>query len=162
MKLDLSKLLPIGGSMILIWASGVALGYVDALGLGPLSVSIFAVAVIGFLGTLWVGADMRTAITIAFVVSYFSLFAGLATSETNRAQFDTVIGQELWDNFTYLVGVIVLFYFGATAALEATKIVKGTAGSSDSAGQPPADPPQAPAPPAPAPAPAPNDPPTSA
>lgn len=124
MKLDLSKLIPMGGAMILIWATGVALGYVDALSLGPLSVAMFAVAIIAFVGTLYAGADMRTAITISFVVSYFTLFAGLATSERNRAQFDTVVGQELWDNFTYLVGVIVLFYFGATAATEIAKSIK--------------------------------------
>lgn len=129
MNLDLSKMLPMGALILGVWIAGVGFGYVDALGLGPLSVAFFAVALIAFLGSLRAGADMRTAITAAFVVGYFSLFAALATSATNQEQFDTVVGQEIWDNFTYLVGVIVLFYFGATAAVEITKHITAAPGS---------------------------------
>lgn len=134
MHLDLSKLIPMGGLMAGVWLAGVVLGYIDAIGLGSLSVAFFAVALIAFLGMLRAGADMRTAITSGFVVMYFSLFSALSTSETNRAQFDTQVGQELWDNFTYLIGVIVLFYFGATAAIEITKHVKNPAGEVEAQG----------------------------
>ena len=146
MDLDLRKLLPMGVAMLGIWAAGVGFGYVDSLGLGPLSVAMFSVAVISFLGSLRAGADMRTAITASFVISYFSIFAALATSETNREQFNSVVGQELWDNFTYLVGVIVLFYFGASSAIEITKHIKNPPGTDMSPGS---TPPGSTAPPAP-------------
>lgn len=128
MELDLRKLVPMGGAMLGIWVAGVGFGYIDSLGLGPLSIAMFSVAVIGFLGSLRAGADMRTAITTSFVIAYFSIFAALATSETNREQFNSVVGQELWNNFTYLVGVIVLFYFGASSAIEITKHIKNPPG----------------------------------
>ena len=129
MGLQVSKVLPMAALIIGIWIIGIALGYIDALNLGPLSAALFAIAIVGFLGSLRAGADMRTAITIGFVVVYFAVFAALATSSRNQTDFDTAVGLEIWQNFTYLVGVIVVSYFGVTAATEITQIVKGSSGS---------------------------------
>ena len=91
MHLDLSKLVPMGGLMVGVWLAGVALGYIDSIGLGSLSVAFFAVALIAFLGRLRGGADMRTAITTGFVTMYFGLFSPLITNmyltQTAKNQF---------------------------------------------------------------------------
>lgn len=128
MRLDLSKMLPLCIGLVVIWIAGISLGYVESLGLGPLSAALFAIGVLSFLGSLRAGADIRSALTIGFIILYFALFAALATSQRNQAQFVTEIGLKLWDNFTYLVGVIVLFYFGTTAAIEISKHAKNVAG----------------------------------
>lgn len=115
----------IGALNIVIWWLGISLGYITDIGLGPLSGALFAIGVVTFMGTLRAGGDMRTTIAASFVMIYFALLAALATSATNRAQIDTTVGTELWKNFTYLVGVIIVFYFGSTATVEVIDRIYG-------------------------------------
>lgn len=124
------------GAIIGLWAAGVFIGYVDAIGLGGLSVAMLAIPVFSFIGFLRAGADIRTALTAMFVIEYFAFLAALSTSDVNQAKFDTRVGQQVWDDFTYLVGVIVVFYFGVSAAVEITKQVKQFTGFDETTDEP--------------------------
>ncbi|MCH8047930.1 MAG: hypothetical protein IID44_29905 [Planctomycetes bacterium] len=128
--------------VIVIWWIGISLGYIPEIGLGPLSGALFAIAVVTFMGTLRASGDMRTAIAASFVMIYFALLAALATSAINRDQIDNPVGTELWKNFTYLVGVIIVFYFGSTATVEVIDRIYGAKRDAKSAAS--AKPPQPP------------------
>ena len=55
---------------------------------------------------------MRKAITISFIVVYFALLA-LSSIEDLGASY-TGMFQIMIDHFTYLVGIVVVFYFGSS------------------------------------------------
>ena len=79
-----------------------------------------------------IGAGIRMAITAALVMTYFAFFASLATSERGRAKIEAEVGQQLWNNFTYLVGGVILFHFGASTASEIKQHVKGASSTNPS------------------------------
>ena len=88
----------------------------------PIAGSVGSVGVITFFGVLMLvnylskskvldKGEMRKAIAASFVVIYFALlslltFTGFGPSNTELAE--TIIG-----HFTYLVGIIIVFYFGS-------------------------------------------------
>ena len=131
--MELKVFVRVGALIIAIWFVGIALGYVPGIELGPLSGAIFAIGAVTFMGTLRAGADMRTAIAASFVMVYFAVLAALATSGMNREQIDNAVGEQLWENFSYLVGVIVVFYFGASAAVEVTRSIHGASRKTEAA-----------------------------
>jgi hypothetical protein len=93
------------------------------------SVSIIATAVISFVGLLaltqpqkgiWdiTEAHMRTAIAGTIVVEYLVLVATVAFLK-GGAEALPPITQTLISNFTSIVGIVIAFYFGASAYIEA-------------------------------------------
>jgi hypothetical protein len=90
-----------------------------------LSLALVATAVITFFGFLWHGigedrrlddADMRTAITVSVVTVYLVLVGLVAfiPEQTPGGQSPTITNTML-TSFTAIVGVVVPFYFGASA-----------------------------------------------
>ena len=55
--------------------------------------------------------EMRKAITISFIVVYFGLLS-LSTVEDFGISYNGMF-QTMIDHFTYLVGIVVVFYFGS-------------------------------------------------
>ncbi len=85
--------------------------------------SVGSVGVITFLGVYmlegFIGklqgtsrAEVRTSIAISFMTVYFVVF-GLVLFRAGGLT-DTDVAKSLVGNFTYLVGVVVAFYFGST------------------------------------------------
>lgn len=103
----------------------------------PLAVAIVATAVLSFVGLLAIRqspqgewkieeADMRTAIAGTIVIEYLVLVATVAflpelPNTEGRAETLPALTQTLISNFTYMVGVVIAFYFGASAYVEARK-----------------------------------------
>jgi hypothetical protein len=124
--------------------------YTDSRGLGSpslfLSAALVTVAVITFFGILWngIGPDglnetvMRTAITVAVVTVYLVLISIVAffslpsssseqgsipSTEQTQATDDELpaITQTMLTSFTTIVGIIVPFYFGTSAYIQAKR-----------------------------------------
>ncbi len=114
-----SRIATVGALLIAVWSIQVGLGYIDGLGLGPLSIGVFAVGVISFYGFYSAGLGMRATITASFVSVYLALIAAFLTSGQERLQIKDTVGENVWENFTWLVGTIVISYFGASVASEA-------------------------------------------
>lgn len=126
--LPAKRLTIIGGLQMLVWLIHVALDYVDELGEGPLATAIFFIGILSFYGWRSSGFGMRTTITATFVSIYLALVAAFLTSAEERSGLMTEAGDEVWQRFTWLVGVIVISYFGASVASEAiTRINPGAA-----------------------------------
>lgn len=109
----------IGAALATVWVVQVGLGYIDALDLGPMSGGLFLIGVLAFYGFYSIGLGMRATITASFVSVYLALLSAMLTSERTRMQIEDTAGDEVWEGFTWLVGVIVVSYFGATVASEA-------------------------------------------
>ena len=71
---------------------------------------------------------MRTAITIGFIIVYFAVFAALATKLAQPDGLRYGGGAGDLAELHLPGGVIVVSYFGVTAATEITEIVKGNSG----------------------------------
>jgi hypothetical protein len=102
----------------------------------PLSVAVIATAVIVFVGLLAVtqeksgrweltDAGMRTAIAGTIVLEYLVLVAIVAffRPEMGTAQLPA-ISTTLVTNFTTIVGIVIAFYFGASAYVEAHRVTR--------------------------------------
>jgi uncharacterized membrane protein YfcA len=76
--------------------------------------SLFIVSAVTFIGFLALVDDMRAAIAASFVVVYFALLFTLVFADVK--DLDTDIAEQILGNFTTLVGAVITFYFGATAA----------------------------------------------
>ena len=64
---------------------------------------------------------MRTAIAASFIVTYLTI-AGLVIFFTdNAASTLPEIARVMLTNFTATVGIVIAFYFGATAYVDANK-----------------------------------------
>lgn len=96
-----------------------------------ISLAAVAVALITFFGFLHLGmrtnksgliadSDMRTSITAAIIVSYLTIM-GMAIFFGENAGKMPPISQTLLTNFTSIVGVVIAFYFGSTAYVDAQK-----------------------------------------
>jgi hypothetical protein len=113
--------------LLVLAVSGVALAWdVWKDTHAPVAWAVGAVAVITFFGSLIIlginsKARIRTSITIAFVATYFvllGLVAFLSQPAGGEADGQTQtpeVTNTLVTNFTVLMGVVVAFYFGATA-----------------------------------------------
>lgn len=119
LALGLVGLLIIGGSLALNI-------YVERLGRSPLAFAVAAEGVVFFLGVLMLGhftaletgraeSAMRHAIAAGFFASYVTLL-GLYSFIEEFTQAE--LARTLVNNFTYLMGIIVAFYFGSTALVE--------------------------------------------
>jgi len=91
-----------------------------------LSLALVATAVITFFGFLWrsgdpVGGeeDMRTAITVSIVTVYLVLIGLVAflPGEPTQGQLPAITNTML-TSFTAIVGIVVPFYFGASAYVQ--------------------------------------------
>ena len=93
-----------------------------------LSLALVATAVISFFGFLWHGIgedpgldeeDMRTAITVSVVTVYLVLVGLVAffPEQTPGGQLPAITNTML-TSFTAIVGVVVPFYFGASAYVQ--------------------------------------------
>jgi hypothetical protein len=92
-----------------------------------LSLALVATAVITFFGFLWRGGneppggeeDMRTAITVSIVTVYLVLIGLVAflPEVPNQGQLPAITSTML-TSFTAIVGIVVPFYFGASAYVE--------------------------------------------
>jgi hypothetical protein len=102
--------------IVVLWVVQLALGYIESLGLGPLSGGLFAIGVVSFYAWHTAGAGMKATITATFATVYLALLAAFVTSDRTRQQIDDATGANVWEGFTWLVGVVVVSYFGASTA----------------------------------------------
>jgi hypothetical protein len=91
-----------------------------------LSLALVATAVITFFGFLWRSGDppgneedMRTAITVSIVTVYLVLIGLVAflPEGPNQGQLPAITNTML-TSFTAIVGIVVPFYFGASAYVQ--------------------------------------------
>ena len=117
----------------LLWIGAIDIMILLIAGIFFTEVSIYSIGIIGiftFIGTLKSlnllsgdthieQGEIRKAITISFIVVYFSLLS-LVILEDFGASY-TGIFQTLIDHFTYLLGIVVVFYFGSRSVEEYLK-----------------------------------------
>ena len=86
--------------------------------------AVASTGVITFLGTLMLinhlskstdfdKGEVRKAMTGSFIVVYFSLVSLLTLTDIGVS--DTELAKTIISHFTYLVGIVVVFYFGSRA-----------------------------------------------
>ncbi len=118
---------------IVIGALDILVLLLGTLKLFHIGWSVGSIGVITFLGILMLvnylsksaaldKGEMRKAIAGSFIAVYFALvslltFTGFSPSSEKLAE--TIIG-----HFTYLVGIVVIFYFGSSAVREYLKMKK--------------------------------------
>lgn len=113
------RLTIVGMILAAIWLAHLALDFVEVLGQAPLAGAVFLIGITAFYGWSSSGYDMRTTITATFVSMYVATVAAFLTSATEREALTTQVGEQVWEGFTWLVGAIVVSYFGASVASEA-------------------------------------------
>jgi len=100
----------------------------------PLGLAAGLTALVAFIGMLMLAQEpdgpwrlsesaMRTAIASAFIAEYIALVSMVAFSRESGDLPD--VGKTLVTNFTQLVGVVVAFYFGASAYVEGRRVAAG-------------------------------------
>lgn len=100
----------------------------------PLGLAAGLTAMIAFVGMLILAQEptgpwrlsesaMRTAIASAFIAEYVALVSMVAFSKEGGEL--PAVGQTLVTNFTQLVGVVIAFYFGASAYVEGRRLTAG-------------------------------------
>ena len=97
--------------------------YFGSIGYLPLMWSVSGVGIITFFGTLvlanYVSSDshdldkgeIRRALTASLIVVYFTLLA-LVTCTTCGIQ-DSEFAKKILENFTYVIVILIIFYFGS-------------------------------------------------
>jgi peptidoglycan/LPS O-acetylase OafA/YrhL len=114
-----------------MFAAGVLVDLADqnnSLGLAPIAIGVFGVGIVVFFGVLFLpragdtaglsDSAMRHAIAAAFFAVYLALLSvGVFHEEWSKS----AIGTKLADDLTKWFGVVIAFYFGATAAVESVK-----------------------------------------
>lgn len=115
----------IGVSLVAILSIAYPLGYFWHNANAARAVAIFAIGVVSFLGMLTLAhegsgrrsfdsAEVRVAVTTAFVMVYFAVLAIFLFSTNTVSEF----GRNMVDNLTSLFGVVVGFYFASSAVVE--------------------------------------------
>ncbi len=106
---------------VLVLHLGISKISVPYIGTFQITWSVSGIGVITFFGTLMLAnylsgsadlnkGEIRKAITASFIAVYFVLVSLFSFSEFNPSNLaETIIG-----HFTYLVGIIVVFYFGSS------------------------------------------------
>ncbi len=106
---------------MLVLHLGMSKVSVPYIGIFQVTWSVSGIGVITFFGTLMLAnylsgsadlnkGEIRKAITGSFIAVYFVLVSLLSFSELSSTDLaETIIG-----HFTYLVGIIVVFYFGSS------------------------------------------------
>ncbi len=101
---------------------------------GPIAVAVIIAGLIGFVYALdWmhqrrqgegsVDESMRTAIAAAIVVQYLALVGVVSVfGQASPGERLSPITETLIGNFTTIVGVVIAFYFGSSALVQAHKI----------------------------------------
>lgn len=93
----------------------------------PVQWSIGSVGVITFFGTLMLvnflsesenvdKGEMRKAMAASFIAVYFALLSLLTNTEFSSSS--TELYKIIIEHFTYLVGIIIIFYFGSSSVRE--------------------------------------------
>ena len=109
---------------MIFWGLFIMLVCIDLIIL-KIESSIFSVGVIGIFTFIWIlislnyltgdpkicEGEMRKSITITFIVVYLALLA-LSTNKDIANSYSGMF-QIMIDHFTYLVGIVVVFYFGS-------------------------------------------------
>ena len=101
----------------------------------PLGLAVGATAIITFVGMLALSqestgawkiteASMRTAIASSILAQYQALVAIVAFFSAGT-DAPSGISQTLISNFTTIVGIVIAFYFGASAYVEGRRITAG-------------------------------------
>jgi hypothetical protein len=86
--------------------------------------SLVVPALIAFFGTYLIRSDMRDAITAGFIVAYLlMLLSAVGLSFGQATSVTGTLRDLLIQNFTGLMGVVIVFYFGSEAAIEVAKQV---------------------------------------
>lgn len=102
---------------------------------GAIVFAVVLTALIAFFGFLWIGIwqqpvkiltdqSMRTAIAAATVLGYL-VMVGMGVWFPATAGESSTTAIALLTNFTAIVGVVVAFYFGSTAYVDAKKTQPG-------------------------------------
>jgi hypothetical protein len=134
-----------------LWIGGLDLGLVllmliswevpilwNNLGFGVSVLAVSGIGVITFLGILVLShrsghrgfstGEMRSAMAATFMVVYFTMLGVLMFCYSELP----LMAPTLIKNFTYLMGVVIAFYFGSTAAVEHAREKYGHASDRDS------------------------------
>ena len=112
---------------MIFWGLFILLVCIDIIIL-TIESSIFSVGVIGIFTFIWIlislnyltgdpkicEGEVRKAITITFIVVYLAIFS--LSTNTNISNSYNGMFQIMIDHFTYLVGIVIAFYFGSTTA----------------------------------------------
>lgn len=129
---SIGPLLAVLGALVLwVYGAGIAVEIADGndtFGLAPVAVGVFGVVVVGFFGVLFLPREesaggladsaMRHAFGTAFLLGYFALaFVAIFNEEWNHSK----LGEDLVDEATTLLGVVVAFYFASTGTVEYLK-----------------------------------------
>jgi len=123
----------------IVWTMLVATAAVNVIGVAALStigapalgLAVGMTAMIAFVGMLMLAREpngswrlsesaMRTAIASAFIAEYIALLSMVAFSKAGGEL--SQVGEKLVTSFTNLVGVVVAFYFGASAYVEGRRL----------------------------------------
>lgn len=130
--IDTGPLLTVTAALVLwIYGAGIFVDLVDSndtFGRAPLAIGVFGVVVITFFGVLFLpreasqgglsDAAMRHAFGAAFLLGYFAL----AYVAIFHDKFEVPpLGQQLADEATTLLGIVVAFYFTSSATVEYLK-----------------------------------------
>jgi hypothetical protein len=118
----------------------------------PLGLAVGATAVFTFVGMLALGqetngpwkiteASMRTAIASSILAQYQALVAIVAFFSPQETS-SSGVSQTLISNFTTIVGVVIAFYFGASAYVEGRRITADRRKNSSSPHNTSPEPPQ--------------------
>jgi hypothetical protein len=125
-------LVVIGALVLWVYGAGIAVDLADSndtFGLAPVAVGVFGVVVVGFFGVLFLpregsahggltDAAMRHAFGTAFLLGYFAIaFAAIFHKEWDHSK----LGDDLINEATTLLGVVVAFYFASTGTVEYLK-----------------------------------------
>lgn len=110
---------------LLIIGIDVSLIYIGSIGTLPLMWSVSGVGIITFFGTLvlanYVSSDsyhldkgeIRKALTASLIVVYFTLLALVTCTTCGTQSLNTEFANKILENFTYVIEILVIFYFGS-------------------------------------------------
>jgi hypothetical protein len=101
-------------------------GIGEDIGVAGLAVALAIIGIFTFLVLFNDAADIRSAITAAFVFVYFSLM-GASLNDTVSKKLAEGFGERIFDSFDTLMGVVIGFYFGGKALEWTAGRLRGTA-----------------------------------
>lgn len=110
---------------ILFWVVGAGLSLIDAIGLAGIGIALFAIAATVFFGLYGAGHATKLVLTATFVMVYFAVLAAISMTDALDATLGDELGTELWTNFSWLVGVVVISYFGSESANQVAATLRG-------------------------------------
>lgn len=118
-------------SLVVVILDILAIALGTMTGLIPLALSIACVGIFTFFGVLILSSylsrddtltqkEMRKAIAASFTLVYLILLALVVFGEVSSEQTD--LAQTVTGHFTWVVGIIIVFYFGSRSVEELIKL----------------------------------------